>query len=175
MNLLSSSTTATGTIAATYPDFGLRPSDGWLVDVLAEMKVNYETLNRLAFVQLINGNAGSTAVPILGGYAGGAPGTALVKTAYFLVGMHVFRGAYHVTLPIHFNLGCNSMREALWVFAVTGRPPAATPAIPLSPSVLRQPDPARKCTSRKLRLSYCPRCRPDMPQFKPPIRQGGHR
>jgi len=121
MNLLSSSTTATGTIAATYPAFGLRPSDGWLIDVIAEMKVNYETLNRLAFVQLINGNVGSTAVPILGGYAGGAPGTALVKTAYFLVGMHVFKGAYHVTLPIHFNFGCNSMREALWVFAVTGR------------------------------------------------------
>ena len=121
MNLLSSSTTATGTIAGSYPTFGLRPSDGWLIDVLAEMKVNYETLNRLAFIRIINGNIGSTAVPILGGYAGGAPGTALVKTAYYLVGMHVFQGTYHLTLPIHFNSGCNSMREALWVFAITGR------------------------------------------------------
>jgi len=121
MNLLSSSTTATGTIAGSYPTFGLRASDGWLIDVLAEMKVNYETLNRLAFIQIIDGNIGSTAVPILGGYAGGAPGTALVKTAYYLVGMHVFQGTYHLTLPIHFNSGCNSMREALWVFAITGR------------------------------------------------------
>jgi methylamine--corrinoid protein Co-methyltransferase len=121
MNLLSSSTTAMGTIAGSYPAFGLRPSDGWLIDVLAEMKVNYETLNRLAFVRIINGNIGSTAVPILGGYAGGAPGTAVVKTAYYLVGMHIFQGTYHLTLPIHFNSGCNSMREALWVFAITGR------------------------------------------------------
>ena len=121
MNLLSSSTTATGTIAASHPDFGLRPSDGWLVDVLAEMKVNYETLNRLAFVQLTNGNIGSTAVPILGGYAGGAPGTALVKTAYYLLGLHFFNGTYQLSLPIHFNHGCNSIREALWVFAITGR------------------------------------------------------
>jgi methylamine--corrinoid protein Co-methyltransferase len=121
MNLLSSSTTAMGTIAGSYPAFGLRPSDGWLIDVLAEMKVNFETLNRLAFIRIINGNIGSTAVPILGGYAGGAPGTALVKTAYYLVGMHIFQGTYHLTLPIHFNSGCNSMREALWVFAITGR------------------------------------------------------
>jgi len=121
MNLLSSSTTATGTIAGSYPAFGLRPSDGWLIDVLAEMKVNYETLNRLAFIQITGGNIGSTAIPILGGYAGGAPGTALVKTAYFLVGLHMFQGTYHLTLPIHFNSGCNSMRETLWVFAATGR------------------------------------------------------
>jgi len=121
MNLLSASTTAMGTIAASYRAFGLRPSDGWLIDVLAEMKVNYETLNRLAFVQITGGNIGSTAVPILGGYAGGAPGTALVKTAYYLVGLHMFQGTYHLTLPIHFNSGCNSMREALWVFAATGR------------------------------------------------------
>jgi methylamine--corrinoid protein Co-methyltransferase len=121
MNLLSSSTTAMGTIAGSYPTFGLRPSDGWLIDVLAELKVNFETLNRLAFIQITGGNIGSTAVPILGGYAGGAPGTALVKTAYFLVGLHIFKGTYHLTLPIHFNSGCNSMREGLWVFSVTGR------------------------------------------------------
>ncbi len=121
MNLLSASTTAMGTIAGSHPAFGLRPSDGWLIDVLPEMKINYETLNRLAFIQITGGNIGSTAVPILGGYAGGAPGTALVKTAYYLAGMHMFQGTYHLTLPIHFNSGCNSMREALWIFAAAGR------------------------------------------------------
>jgi methylamine--corrinoid protein Co-methyltransferase len=44
-----------------------------------------------------------------------------VKAAYYFVGMHVFQGTYHLTLPIHFNSGCNSMREALWVFAIAGR------------------------------------------------------
>ncbi len=121
MNLLSSATTAMGTIAATHPDFGLRPSDGWLIDVLPEMKVNFETLNRLAFIQITNGNIGSTAAPILGGYAGGPPGTALVKTAYYLVGMYIFKGTYHLTVPIHFKYGCNSVRQTLWVFAVAGR------------------------------------------------------
>ncbi len=121
MNLLSSATTAMGTIAVSHPQFGLRPSDGWLIDIIPEMKVNYETLNRLAFILMTNGNIGSTAVPILGGYAGGAAGTALLKTAYYILGMHFFQGCYHLTLPIHFKYGCNSLRDTLWIFSVTGR------------------------------------------------------
>ncbi len=121
MNLLSSATTATGTIAASHPQFGLRPSDGWLIDVIPEMKVNDETLNRLIFIEMTNGNIGSTAVPVMGGYAGGAAGTALLKTAYYILGMHLFKGSYHLTLPIHFKHGCNSLRDTLWIFSITGR------------------------------------------------------
>ena len=121
LNLISSATTAMGTIAGTHPSFGLRPSDGWLIDFLAEMKVNFETLNRLAFIQVTGGNIGSTALPILGGYAGGAAGTALVMTAYFLLGILLFQGTYHLTGPVHFNYGCSTTRDSLWVLSVVGR------------------------------------------------------
>ena len=121
LNLISSATTSMATIAGTHPAFGLRPSDGWLIDFLAEMKVNFETLNRLAFVLVTGGNVGSTALPILGGYAGGAPGTALVMTAYYLLGMLVFRGSYHLTGPVHFRHGCSTTRDCLWVFSAVGR------------------------------------------------------
>jgi methylamine--corrinoid protein Co-methyltransferase len=121
LNLISTSTTALGTIAGTHPNFGLRPSDGWLIDFLAEMKVNFETLNRLAFIQVMGGNVGSTALPILGGYAGGAPGTALVMMAYYLLGILLFQGTYHLTGPVHFRHGCSTTRDILWVFSVVGR------------------------------------------------------
>ncbi len=121
LNLISSATTSMGTIAGTHPTFGLRPSDGWLIDFLAEMKVNFETLNRLAFVQVTGGNIGSTALPILGGYAGGPPGTALVMTAYYLLGILPFQGTYHLTGPVHFRYGCSTTRDSLWVFSVVGR------------------------------------------------------
>ena len=121
LNLISSATTAMGTIAGSFPSFGLRPSDGWLIDVIAEMKVNFETLNRLAFILLTGGNIGSTALPILGGYAGGPEGTALVMTGYYLVGMLLFQGVYHLTGPIHFKHGCSTTRDCLWVFSVVGR------------------------------------------------------
>lgn len=121
LNLISSATTSMGTIAGSHPDFGLRPSDGWLIDFLAEMKVNFESLNRLAFILLTGGNIGSTALPILGGYAGGAAGTALVMTAYYLLGILLFQGTYHLTGPIHFRHGCSTTRDSLWVFSVVGR------------------------------------------------------
>jgi len=121
LNLISSATTATATIAGSFPTFGLRPSDGWLIDVIAEMKVNFETLNRLGFILLTRGNIGSAALPILGGYAGGPEGTALVMTAYYLVGMLLFQGVYHLTGPIHFRYGCSTTRDCLWVLSVVGR------------------------------------------------------
>ncbi|NIS62610.1 MAG: monomethylamine:corrinoid methyltransferase [Proteobacteria bacterium] len=121
LNLISSATTAMATIAGSFPTFGLRPSDGWLIDVIAEMKVNFETLNRLAFILLTRGNVGSVGLPILGGYAGGPEGTALVMTAYYLVGILLFQGVYHLTGPIHFRYGCSTTRDCLWVFSVVGR------------------------------------------------------
>jgi len=121
MNLISSATTSMGTIAASHPCFGLRPSDGWLIDIIAELKVDSETLNRLAFVQLIGGNVGCAALPILGGYAGGPEGTALIMAAYYLLGILFFRASYHLTCPIHFRYGCNTTRDCLWVFSVVGR------------------------------------------------------
>ena len=85
------------------------------------MKVNYGTLNRLAFILITGGNIGSTALPILGGYAGGPAGTALVMTAYYLLGMSLLSGTYHLTGPIQFRHGCSTSRDALWVFAAAGR------------------------------------------------------
>lgn len=121
LNLCSAATTDTGTIAGCYPAVGLRPSDGWLIDFLAEMTVDFNNLNKLTFVNRIGGNVGSTDLAILGGYAGGAPGTALVMTAYHIAGCVFMKGAYHLTGPVDMNLGCSSTRAGLWVFAVTGR------------------------------------------------------
>jgi methylamine--corrinoid protein Co-methyltransferase len=70
---------------------------------------------------LTGGNIGSTALPILGGYAGGAAGTALVMTAYYLLGLLLFQGTYHLTGPVHFRHGCSTTRDCLWVFSVVGR------------------------------------------------------
>jgi methylamine--corrinoid protein Co-methyltransferase len=121
MNLIASATSSVATIAGSYPAFGLRPSDGWLIDFIAEMKVNFDTLNRLVFVLLAGGNTGSTAMPVLGGYAGGPAGTALLMTAYHLLGMCLLGGTYQLTGPIHVRYGCSTTRSALWAFAAAGR------------------------------------------------------
>lgn len=121
LNLCSAATTATGTIAGCYPTVGLRPSDGWLIDFIAEMTVDFNNLNKLTFVTYIGANVGSTDLVILGGYAGGAPGTALVMTTYHIAGCVLMKGAYHLTGPIDMNLGCSSTRAGTWVLSVVGR------------------------------------------------------
>ena len=121
LNLNSSATTSVGTVSSSYPEFGLRKSDGWLIDFLAEEKINFESLNRLMFVSMMGGNIGSTALPILGGYAGGAVGTAVVMTAYCILGKVFFGGSYHLSGPLHFSYGNSSTRDALWVFNIVGR------------------------------------------------------
>ena len=121
LNLISSATTSVGTVAGSYPEFGLRKSDGWLIDFLAEMKINFESLNRLMFVSMIGGNIGSTALPILGGYSGGAAGTAVVMTAYYILGKIFFGGSYHLSGPLHFSFGNSSTRDSLWIFNIVGR------------------------------------------------------
>ena len=41
--------------------------------------------------------------------------------AYYLVGMLLFQGVYHLTGPLHFRYGCSTTRDCLWVFSVVGR------------------------------------------------------
>ena len=73
------------------------------------------------FVKMIGGNVGSTALPILGGYAGSAPGTALVMTAYYILGGLFLGGNYQLSGPLHFRYGCSSTRDDLWVFNIVRR------------------------------------------------------
>ncbi|MFW6137894.1 MAG: monomethylamine:corrinoid methyltransferase [Spirochaetota bacterium] len=114
MNLISTAAAAVTTIAASAPQFGLRPSDGWLCGAISEMKVDYGAMNKVAYLQNWGANVGAETSPILGGYAGGPAGTAVVSTAYILMGLLVFMGNYQLTFPIHFNYGCSSTRDVLW-------------------------------------------------------------
>ena len=121
LNLCPAATTATGTIAGCYPSVGARSSDGWLIDYLAEMTVDFNNLNKLTFVTYMGGNVGSTDLVILGGYAGGPPGTALVMTTYHIAGCVFMKGAYQLSGPVDMNLSCSSTRAALWVYSVVGQ------------------------------------------------------
>lgn len=41
INLVSSATSSVGTISTSHYKFCLRRSDGWLIDFIAEMKINF--------------------------------------------------------------------------------------------------------------------------------------
>ncbi len=121
INHMSSCAAGVSTIAASHPEFGARPSDGWLVAPHAELKIDYSSLNQVAFLTSWGANIGQEAGPILGGYAGGPEGTAVVTTAYAFHGILVVRATYHLTYPIQMIPVCSTTPNMLWVMSTSSQ------------------------------------------------------
>jgi hypothetical protein len=101
-------------IAASAPQFGCRPTDAWLCGTIAEMKISYETLNKIAYLKAWGANVAAEAGPMLGGYCGGPEGFAVLCTAYVLMGQLVHKGDYHHNFPFHFRYTTSGTRDTLW-------------------------------------------------------------
>ncbi len=129
MNLISTAASAVTTIAASAPQFGLRPTDGWLVGAISELKIDFGAMNKVAYLLNWGANIGAESSPILGGYCGGPAGTAVVSTAYILMGLLVHKGNYQLTFPVHFRHGCSTPRDVLWTVSVSCQ--AASRNIPM--------------------------------------------
>jgi methylamine--corrinoid protein Co-methyltransferase len=129
MNLISTAAAAVTTLAASAPQFGLRPTDGWLVGAISEMKIDFGAMNKVAYLLNWGANIGAESSPILGGYCGGPAGTAVVSTAYMLMGLLVHKGNYQLTFPVHFRHGCSTTRDLLWVVSASCQ--AASRNIPM--------------------------------------------
>ena len=119
INGISAASQPASMFAASYPAFGLRPSDGFLIDFLSEMVVGYEALQKVAFYNSISANIGSTSTPLFGGYAGGAEGVAVTATCYMIMGNLIFRGTYHYNAPLHSKLHLSSTRPLIWAIAMS--------------------------------------------------------
>jgi methylamine---corrinoid protein Co-methyltransferase len=121
INGISAASNAVSMIAAAAPQFGLRNSDGFLVDFLSEMIVNYEALQKVAYFSSISANIGSTSTPLFGGYAGGAEGVAVLATCYLIMGSLIYRGSYHYNAPLHQSLHLSSTKALLWAIGMSNQ------------------------------------------------------
>lgn len=109
------------TIASAHPDFGARKSDGWIVAPHAELKVDYSSLNQVAFLSNIGANIGQEAGPLLGGYAGGPEGTAVCTLAYAFHGILVMRATYHLTYPLQMIPVCSTTPGMIYVISASSQ------------------------------------------------------
>ncbi|MCJ7624253.1 MAG: monomethylamine:corrinoid methyltransferase, partial [Anaerolineaceae bacterium] len=55
---------------------------------------------------------------IYGGHAGRAEGTAILETAYHLVGLTIYQANFQQSFPFHLHYTSNSGREMLWVVSM---------------------------------------------------------
>ncbi len=111
MNSISTAVTDAGKI--TGSEFGLRDTDCWVVGFAAEFKVSFQRLNEVAYILARGGQLIGECGPILGGFAGGPEGVAVVSTAYLLYSILVLRASVHLTFPLHLR-GWNTSQQLLW-------------------------------------------------------------
>lgn len=130
INHMSSCAQGVSTIAASNPHFGARPSDGWLIAPHAELKIDYSSLNQVAYLTSWGVNLGQEAGPIMGGYAGGPEGTAVVTTAYCFHGILVARATYHLTYPVHMNYVCSTTPDMLYVVSTSSQAVSRNVGVP---------------------------------------------
>ena len=106
-------------IAASNVEWGERLTDGRFVASITELKTDNSLLNKMVHFHTYGCYVGALAGPILGGYAGGPEGTAIVGVAYHLMGLLVNQAHFMVYFPFHLKYTCNTTRELLWVLSAT--------------------------------------------------------
>jgi hypothetical protein len=117
MNCIATAGSDTAKIAGSQ--FGLRPSDGWLIGATAEMKLGFQRFNEIVYVMAFGGHVNAETAPILGGYCGGPEGVAVTNVAYHLCCIIAMRGSSQLTFPIHFKYGCTTPRDVTWAVSVS--------------------------------------------------------
>ena len=121
INGIAAAGSAIATIAAAAPQFVLRPSDCIIVGSIVEFKTNREMLAKVAWCQASGYNIVLAGAPMLGGFAGGPEGTAILNAAYVFLGMLVYQCNYYLSLPLHINYSCSTTRDVIWATAVSSQ------------------------------------------------------
>jgi len=121
LNLISAASSQIAGIAAGAGEFGLKPSDGWLLPTLPELKVSNDVLTKNAYLLNIGANIGATYGPQLGGLPGGPEGTAVIMVAECIQGIIVQKANYHLCFPLDLRYGCSSTRRVLWAGSVASQ------------------------------------------------------
>jgi methylamine--corrinoid protein Co-methyltransferase len=117
----ASGLTSQAKICACDPERGIRPTDGILVSQMNEMKVDYDHLSMSAFLLEYGASIYNLMTPIIGGYAPGPEGLAIVTIAEHLVGAVVYQALFHHMSHTHIKFLNNANRWGLWAEAVVGQ------------------------------------------------------
>jgi len=118
LHLLDACPTALGTISACYPENGLRKTDAVTLPTISELKTNFELLNKVAYTLHYGCLRSPFWTTIVGGFAGGPEGAALVSVADALNAIMVYQvsgAGYVMVSSILQNPPVNTARQTIWI------------------------------------------------------------
>jgi hypothetical protein len=127
---VASASTDVSTIAADT--FGLGQTDAWEVSAIAEMKIDFSVLNKIAYLRRKGGQQWAATAPILGGYCGGPEGLALTLTAYNLQALMVNHAEVHHPFCNHIQYTANTGRMMLWPISVSTQAITRNSPVPMA-------------------------------------------
>ncbi|MEM2449736.1 MAG: monomethylamine:corrinoid methyltransferase [Candidatus Methanomethylicaceae archaeon] len=108
-------------ICALDPYNGIRKTDGLIVAQMVEVKTSFSHLSLVEHLMSYGCFIGNLMTPILGGYAGGPEGTAIVTIAEHLAGVLCYNAHYHyLSLTNVKNLN-GTDRRGLWTISIVGQ------------------------------------------------------
>jgi len=108
-------------ISASNENWGEKLTDGRFVGAIAELKVNYDLLRKMTHFVTYGCYIGALTGPLLGGYAGGPEGTAVIGVAYHFQGLMVHQAHYQASFPLHMIHTCNTTQELLWCTSIVSQ------------------------------------------------------
>lgn len=120
-NLVGAAEKTGAIVAALRPEFGAQKTDGIYNAAVAELKIDYERLNKVAFLKNTGFNMGGLYGPLMGGYAGGPAETALVLIAHHFLGRLTFMAQYHDNFPLNIKYNVNTTPEMLWLISLASQ------------------------------------------------------
>ncbi|HJW91435.1 MAG TPA: monomethylamine:corrinoid methyltransferase [Anaerolineales bacterium] len=115
-----SSTTGLGDLATMNPEY-LPPGQFHFVPTLNELKINYRNLARVMGALEYDVYNINLVDALIGGYAGGAEGAAVVTIAAFILGLLVTRASVSLCHPAHNKWVSTSPPESIWAENIVGQ------------------------------------------------------
>ena len=97
--------------------FGDPKVDHLEIGLIHELKIDLDALNKIMYTQSLNNLTFAENGVIIGGYAGGPAGVAVVTAAYNPVDMLVVRGAAQHPFIVPIEKGTTSRRDCIWARA----------------------------------------------------------
>jgi methylamine--corrinoid protein Co-methyltransferase len=129
VNAVASAVRAAGHIAGHR--YGIGKGDALEIGTIHEMKVDFDSLNKIALSLSTGSLVYAENGVILGGLAGGPAGTAVVTAAYNPVDVLVMRGAVQHPFPTHFDLRTTSTRDTIWARSLANQAISRNSPLPI--------------------------------------------
>ncbi|MEM3507451.1 MAG: monomethylamine:corrinoid methyltransferase [Candidatus Bathyarchaeia archaeon] len=123
LHLICAAHSAIGDVGAYMAENGIGKSDAIAIPVIAELKADEQALNKTAFALKFGIITNPYRVPIIGGYAGGPEGAAIVGVAEFFQSLTIYQGyrGYFNWDVIRAIPPGGTSREALWARSIVGQ------------------------------------------------------